>query len=380
MKQPPAEFKEMRPYLDEEVPSIISKLLNDTDFERVLQAAFHHKGSEMRAILGDVDSIRRFQVEVIYPLLLQIEEQSTDGLFFEGCEKLQSDKAYLYISNHRDIFLDAGLFSGLLHREGFETAANAIGDNLLKHPIAERLAKLNRSFVVKRSLQARELLAYTQLLSRYIQFCIHEQQTSIWIAQRSGRTKDGNDRTLTALLKMLSGKLAPTDVVDYFKSLNIIPLAISYEFEPCAGAKAREMVIRGQGKVYEKQPWEDLKQIQQGVEQPKGRVCFRLASQIDEQLDELQSLPRNEAYQALAQLIDKAIHQNYQLYSSHYIAADRLSANSRFSEHYNAQEEQRFDAHLAQEMRGMVDVPQSALEEQLLRLYAQPVWNQLGEG
>lgn len=380
MNQVPPAFKDIRPYTDDEVTGIISELLSNAEFEKVLKTAFPHKESEMRAILSKVDSIRRFQVEFIYPLLLQIEAQSTDGLFFEGWEQLEADTAYLFISNHRDIFLDAGLFSGLLHRQGFETAANAIGDNLLAHPIAERLGKLNKSFVVKRSLPVRELLAYTQLLSRYIQFCLHEQQTSIWIAQRSGRTKDGNDKTLTALLKMLSGKLASSDFVAYFKSLRIVPLAISYEFEPCAAAKARESVLRVQGKDYEKQPWEDLLQIQQGIEQAKGRVCFRLAPQLQAaELDTLEALPRNEAYQGLARLIDKAIHQNYQLYSSNYIAADRLAARSRFSKHYNAQEEQRFDAHLAAEMTGMEDVPKAALEQQLLRIYAQPLWNQMGK-
>lgn len=378
MKQPPEVFKAMRPYTDAEVKAVIEQLLADSDFKKVLQDTFPQKESEMRATLAEVDSIRAFQVQLIYPFLLQIEASSTDGLFFEGWEALDKEQSYLFISNHRDIFLDAGLFSGLLYREGFETAANAIGDNLLRHPVAERLAKLNRSFVVKRSLQARELLAYTQLLSSYIQYCLHEEKTSIWIAQRSGRSKSGDDRTFTALLKMLSGRLQADELVPYFKRLRIVPLAISYEFEPCAGAKARETLIRAQGLPYEKQRYEDLLHIQRGIQQPKGRVSFHLAPQLDSQLDALQGLPRNEGYQALARLIDEAIHRHYQLRPNNYIAADRLSAQSPYAQHYSPQDEQRFEQHLQQEMQAITDVDAAALEEQLLRLYAQPLRNKEG--
>jgi len=373
-------FDDIRPYSDEEVIPVIKKLIDDPLFKRAVGFVFPEEDWEkLAARLHSVQNRRDFQYTVIKNAVLEVVEKTSASINCSGFENIRKDRNYTYISNHRDIVLDASLLCSLLVINGYEAIEIAIGDNLLLHPWIEHLVRLNKSFVVKRSVSIRQTLEVSNHLSQYIHYAITEKKESIWIAQREGRAKDSNDRTQESLLKMLAiagGK----DFLSNLKELNIVPVSFSYEYDPCDYLKAQEFQQKRDNPEFKKSQADDLLNMRTGIFGYKGRIHFQFGQPIHPSLDRLNNnLPKNELVTAVASLIDKGIFLNYRFYPCNYIAYDRLWGNNRCVEHYTKEDVQTFDAYLNKQLEKIVldnkDIP--FLTEKILEMYAYPVKNQL---
>ena len=319
------EFDDIRPYNDTEVPAVIARLIADPEFIDLLLSRkvpllaklcpwflrpFVRLG--LRKLTRDMRTVNDLQVHMS-KALAKVLDATTDGYSFGGLDNLDPDKAALYISNHRDIALDPALVCQGLFAAGKDSVRIAIGDNLLSKPFAADLMRVNRSFIVKRSATARsEKLAALKQLSRYIRYSISQEQVSIWIAQAEGRAKNGRDRTETALLKMLAlSKGKGQDFATATGELNLIPVSISYEYDPCDADKAREIYSAQQGTAYVKKEFEDLDTIQKGILGYKGRIHVNFGQPVGEGF---------ENADALAAEVDRQIFSHYQLFPTNIIA------------------------------------------------------------
>lgn len=374
------EFDEIRPYHDEELPQIFEELIADPAFRQAATTVipgvpFEVLAQKMRTCKTKLD----FQKAFCYELLWKLAREATDGLTLDHSALPDKKLAYTYISNHRDIILDSGFLSILLVDQGMDTVEIAIGDNLLIYPWIKKFVRVNKSFIVQRGLSMRQMLEASARMSRYIHHTITEKNQSIWIAQREGRAKDSNDRTQDSVLKMLAMG-GEGDVVDRLMEINIAPLTISYEYDPCDFLKAQEFQLKRDNPEYRKTTADDLKNMQTGLFGYKGRVHFQTAACINDVLAQIdRSLPKPELFARLSTLIDKRIHANYRLYPGNYVAHDLLSGEDAFAAHYTSEEKQRFldyiDRQLARIELPDKDVP--FLREKLLLMYANPLKNYL---
>ncbi|CAM4133451.1 1-acyl-sn-glycerol-3-phosphate acyltransferase [Vibrio neonatus] len=319
-------YQEIRPYNNEEIAPAIGRLINDEEFiSAILNHKFNNHAKWFQALMsplvklylknrwGKLDSIDSVQIEV-EKYLKKALDATTDNVNFDGLDKLDRDTPYLFISNHRDIAMDPALVNYGLHNTQHKTVRIAIGDNLLSKPCATELMKVNKSFIVKRSAKGpREMLKTLGLLSSYIKHSL-ETGNSIWIAQKEGRAKDGNDFTDPAIIKMiqLEGRKRKMSFSDYVKSLKIVPVAISYEIDPCDIAKANELHQKATKGEYQKSEFEDIESIVKGITGYKGRVNVSFGDVIDNDLD---------TPEALADEIDRQIHDNYKLFPINLLAA-----------------------------------------------------------
>ena len=319
-------YVDIRPYNDEEIPAAINRLINDEEFiAAILQHRFERQPAWLQSLMGPfVKAYLKFKwaklksVDVIQrevkKYLDQTLEHTTHGVTYSGLDKLDKSTSYLFISNHRDIAMDPALVNYGLYVSGHRTVRIAIGDNLLKKPCATELMKLNKSFIVKRSAKGpREMMKALGTLSAYIKHSL-ETGNSIWIAQKEGRAKDGNDYTDPAILKMfhVEGRKQKAEFADYIQSLKIVPVSISYENDPCDIAKARELYEKATHGKYEKSEFEDIESIIQGIVGEKGRIHVAFGDVIDQPY---------ETPEALAQEIDRQIHMHYKLYPINLLAA-----------------------------------------------------------
>ena len=374
------EFDEIRPYHDEELPQIFEELIADPAFRQVVATVvpgvpFEMLAQKMRTCKTKLE----FQKAFCYDLLWKLAKEATDGLTLDHSALPDKKAAYTYISNHRDIILDSGFLSILLVDQGMDTVEIAIGDNLLVYPWIKKFVRVNKSFIVQRTLTMRQMLESSARMSRYMHYTIGEKKQSIWIAQREGRAKDSNDRTQDSVLKMLAMG-GEGDVVDRLMELNIAPLAISYEYDPCDFLKAQEFQLKRDNPAYKKTTADDLRNMQIGLFGYKGRVHFQTAPCInDELLQTDRSLPKQELFASLSALIDKRIHANYRMYPNNYVAYDLLSEDNACSGHYTEEDKQRFIAYLNQQLE-RIDIPGKDvpfLREKLLSMYANPLKNYL---
>lgn len=378
MSEQLSQYDEIRPYSPEELPAVLSELLEDPMFTAIVQNFF--QGVPVEALKAKMLSCRNnleFQKAFIYPLIKQLLAKNCTGLTFESA--LAPTKRYTYVSNHRDIVLDSALLSIVLIENGFEdTPEIAIGDNLLIYPWIKKLVRVNKSFIVQRSLSMREMLESSRRMSSYMHYAINEKQQSIWIAQREGRAKDSNDRTQESVLKMMAmgGEGTPTERL---KSLNIAPLSISYEYDPCDYLKAQEFQQKRDNPDFKKSREDDLKNMQTGIFGYKGQVHYQVAPCINEWIDEMSTLPKGEFFSAVAQRMDADIFRNYRLYPGNYVAADLLEGSTRFASHYTEEQKQQFEKYV-QSRIALVELPNpdtAYLRERILEMYANPVLNQL---
>lgn len=378
MSEQLSQYDEIRPYSPEELPAVLSELLEDPMFTAIVQNFF--QGVPVEALKAKMLSCRNnleFQKAFIYPLIKQLLAKNCTGLTFESA--LEPTKRYTYVSNHRDIVLDSALLSIVLIENGFEdTPEIAIGDNLLIYPWIKKLVRVNKSFIVQRSLSMREMLESSRRMSSYMHYAINEKQQSIWIAQREGRAKDSNDRTQESVLKMMAmgGEGTPTERL---KSLNISPLSISYEYDPCDYLKAQEFQQKRDNPDFKKSREDDLKNMQTGIFGYKGQVHYQVAPCINEWIDEMSTLPKGEFFSAVAQRMDADIFRNYRLYPGNYVAADLLEGSTRFASHYTEEQKQQFEKYV-QSRIALVELPNpdtAYLRERILEMYANPVLNQL---
>ena len=370
-------FDDIRPYTDKEVRSKIRLMIKDPVFDEVLSHMFkvRPKVKMVKMQLRMIRNIRQLQGTFVYDMIRRIINKTSDGLTCSGIEKLDKKKAYLFISNHRDIVLDPAFLNLLIFDKGMNTTQIAVGDNLLLYEWIEHAIKLNRGFIIKRSLPPRELMLASKKISHYIRKSINDDNVSVWIAQREGRTKDGNDKTQASMLKMLNLS-NNKNITEGFNDLHIVPVSISYEIEPCGLAKIREMIKKehyGQKKTSK----DDLKSMSMGMFNPKGRMRFAFGDPIKIDFEEVKTKEKqNLQVQELAKIIDKQIYTNFKLWPYNYVAYDMLMQEHRFKDKYTNEEEKKFRIMVEQAMVN-IDFPITDIQERFLKLYANPVINKL---
>lgn len=374
----PAEFDEIRPYEPEELPQIFEELIADPAFQAVVSSVLPNVPMEvLSATLRQCKTNLDVQKNIFHGLLHGIIAKHSDGFDLDASALPDKQASYTFISNHRDIVLDPGFLSVGLIDNGFPTTVEiAIGDNLLIYPWIKKLVRVNKSFIVQRTLSMRQMLESSARMSRYIHFAITEKKENVWIAQREGRAKDSDDRTQESVLKMLAMG-GSGHIIDRLKELNIAPVAITYEYDPCDFLKAQEMQQKRDIPGFKKSQEDDLQNMQTGIFGYKGHVHFHVAACINEELEQFRNLPKTEIFTHIAQLIDKKIHANYRLYPGNYIACDALERNTRYADHYTAEDKERFEAYLQKklELVQLPDKDEVFLRNRMLTMYANPVIN-----
>lgn len=379
MEQKP-EFDDIRPLYDEEVPGIIDELLRDPEFKRVV--FFLLPDTDWEAFESQMRSFKtkkEFQYGIVSQTVKYIAGKTATSLDLGGVENIDKGKAYSYLSNHRDIVMDASALCILLADAGADTTEIAIGDNLLIHPWIEKFVRLNKSFIVRRGVSMRQMLEVSGKLSRYIHYTINEKNQSIWMAQREGRSKDSNDNTQESLLKMLSMG-GGDNFMESIRKVNIAPLSISYEYDPCDYLKAKEFQLKRDNPEHKKSPLDDLLNMETGLFGFKGNIHFQIGHPINGLIDpSVERFEKQEQVSAIAALIDKEIHLNYRFYPINYIAFDRLEEKKRFEDKYTPADEASFDKYLQERLDKInldnKDIP--FLTDRLLEMYANPVRNYL---
>lgn len=366
------DFDNMRPFEPEELPEVYDRLLQDEQFRKVL--AFAMPGMDVETIgllmhrcLTNLD----FQKVFCYSFLDDVLQKQADSCTID-LSAVDTQQRYTFVSNHRDIVLDSAILSKLIIDNGFSTTCEvAIGDNLLTIPWVKDLARINKTFIVERSLQPREMFVASQRMSEYMHYVIGEKHDNIWIAQREGRAKDSNDLTQPAILKMMAMGGEGTDV-DRLIQLHIAPVAISYEYDPCDYLKAREMQLRRDDAHWQKAPGDDVESMRTGIMGSKGNIHFHVAPCIDDWLDKhCRNLKKTELFETVARHIDQEIHSRYRLYPINHYAYQSLNNQDVETAHC----EDYFKGQLEK-----IDLPnrdEDFLRECLLKMYANPLINKM---
>ena len=382
------EFDEIRPYEAGEMQQAFDELINDRQFSLVLKGFVPWLPKSVRngllklAFIG-VKTPLDFQQRFMKPVVKWIIRKHTDGCTFNE-KLLPRDKSlrYTFVSNHRDIVLDSAFLDVMLVDAGYPTPVEiGIGDNLLIYPWIKRLVRMNKAFTVRRGLSLRETMAASQLMSRYIHHAVTEKKENIWIAQREGRAKDSSDHTQDAVLKMLAmGSSATSGLpADNLRDLNIVPLTISYEFDPCDYLKAQEFQQKRDNPSFKKSRQDDLDNMKTGIFGYKGRVRYTCAAPINTWIDELSDLPKTEWFKILAERMDCEIYRGYTLYPCNYIALDELEGTNTHVDHYTKSDQERFEKYLAGQL-AKIQLPnkdEAFLRERMLTMYANPLRNYL---
>ena len=371
-----SKFDAIRPFYDAEVNEAIVSSINHPMMKALMNFSFPEvEDSVWKEQLKKTHSIRDFQCNFIYNSVQRVLEKTSDGLTTSGFEKLEKNTAYLFISNHRDILLDTSLLNASLFEHGLVMTASAIGDNLVTKSFIKILAKLNRNFLVQRGLTPREMLESSKLLSEYIGQLLLRENRSVWIAQREGRTKDGNDATNPGVLKMLGMGSDEQDLMDYFKKIKIVPVSISYEYDPTDALKMPQILAEANQEIYIKDKNEDFITLMRGVLGPKRRIHIHVGDVINKEMDTIKAEfdNSNKQIQALAQVIDDSILSTYRLWPTNYIAYDIVNQTNTYSHMYSENEKSLFERRL--EMR--IDHNNPLVLQSFLAMYANPVVNKL---
>ena len=376
----PSIYDDIRPFDPEELPAAFERLLSDAQFQQVL--GYLYPGVPLEAVKTKMMACKtnlEFQLAFCYGFLKGLMAKASKG-FDMNVEAVDVTKRYTFVSNHRDIVLDSALLDVLLYDAGFNTTCEiAIGDNLLSLPWVKDLVRLNKSFIVQRSLSPREFLMASKKMAEYMHYVVGEKNDNIWSAQREGRAKDSNDRTQPSILKMMAmgGEGSP---VDRLRQLHIVPLAISYEYDPCDFLKAAEFQLRRDVPGWKKTALDDVNSMRTGIMGYKGEVHYHCAPCIDGFLDNLSpDIPKTKVFDVIAEHIDKEIFRNYRLYPSNYIALDMLEGNEAHAGRYTADDKAAFEKYLQGQI-ARIDIPnkdEAFLRERMLTMYANPARNSL---
>ncbi len=372
------DFEDIRFYNGKEVQEALQHYIKHPMMKALLHFTFPEKSSaEIREIVFSCKNIHDFQTKIIYHSVGKIVEKSTDGVTDSGFEKLKPGESYFFISTHRDIILDTSLLNYTLYNHNLVMTASAIGDNLVQKTFLMALSKLNRNFLVRRKLSPREMLKSSQELSTFIRTMVLEEGRSVWMAQREGRTKDGSDYTQQGVLKMIGMAKGDFGLTEYFAKLKIVPISISYEFDPTDVLKMPEILSKRMKEKYVKAPDEDFKSIIQGILGIKGRIHVSAGELMDANLfsgisHDVNSV--NDQLKVIASKIDKQIHQSYKLWPANYIAHDLLNNTDQFSAKYTFKDKRRFERRL----KRRVDFKNSLELNSYLLMYANPVINKEG--
>lgn len=372
-------FDAIRPFEPEELPEVFERLLGNAQFAQVVayvfkDVPFDMLAQKMRACKTNLE----FQVAFCYPFIKGLLQKASLGCDM-NVDAIDMEKRYTFVSNHRDIVLDSALLDVLLVDAGCKTTCEiAIGDNLLSLPWVKDLVRINKSFIVERSVSLRQMLLSSKRLSDYMHFVIAQKHDNVWIAQREGRAKDSNDRTQESIIKMMvmggEGSL-----VERLKGLHIVPLAISYEYDPCDFLKAQEFQLKRDIADWKKGPMDDVVSMQTGIMGYKGHIHYDAAPCIDAWLDTLDpDMPKADFFKAVATHIDEEVFRRYRLYPSNYVALDELEGTTAHADRYTAEQKAQFEGYIAQQMTKiqLPDKDEAFLRERLLTMYANPARNQ----
>lgn len=377
----PNNFDDIRPLNNSEVKEAIEALVANDDFERAIRYIkpdldWKEFSETMRSFKTKED----FKSKLAYDAVMTVANKTTFSLTISGRSRLPKDKKpCTFISNHRDIILDAAFLNVMLYDVGYGMTQVAIGDNLLIRPWIETLVRLNNSFIVKRGVSVRQMLDVSRNLSSYIRHAIMDIKESVWIAQREGRAKDSDDRTQGSVLKMLNMS-GDKDIVTNLMTLNILPVAISYEFDPCDYLKAQEFQQKRDIPDFVKSQRDDLLSMETGILNNKGRVHFTLTSPINDKLAELdRDMEKNELVAAIASIIDKEIYKHYRFYPCNYVAYDMLTGTKRFSENYGPKDKKQFEEYLQGQLDKIIlpNKDEAFLRTRILEMYTNPLKNHL---
>ena len=369
-------FKSIRPFNDNEVPKALLQIKDTPLIQAMMAYAFPEDTPAQRVErLLACQKVSDFQVDIMYQVVTKAIEKSITEFTCDGFSALDPKKAYVFVSNHRDIILDTSLLNVALHDNHLSMTASAMGDNLLKKKYLKILAMLNRNIIIYRSLPPREALEHSKLVSEFIHRCITENHRNVWIAQREGRTKNGDDRTQQGVLKMLTLN-TPEGVtpLQYLKTLNIVPMSISYEFDPTDVLKLPALIAQHNGVEYVKSKKEDFENIIQGLLGQKGRVHISVGQPLYEEIDAIEKAHQhlNKQLQALAECLDRAIHQQYKLFPANYIAYDLLNKTSIYKDYYNEKEFRQFERRMNNRSNS-----EDLSQKKFLEMYANPVKNKI---
>ena len=367
-------FDDIRPYYDSEIPAAMSRIADAPMFPVLASYVFPEKSlEEVSELVRSLDNTYEFQSRIMYLANRKIIENTIDEFTYGGLENVDRNARYVYLSNHRDIMLDASLLQNVLMENGIDTTEITFGANLMKGELVIDIGKSNKMFKVERpGGSMREFYKASRHLSDYIRHTVTEKRQSVWIAQRNGRTKDGLDHTDQGIINMFRMSF-DGDKVSSIAELGILPVSVSYEWEPCDLLKAVELHARSKG-PYIKKDGEDLNSILTGILQPKGRVHFQICSPLkEEDLLPFADLLSNDFNKHVAALVDKRICEAYRLWPNNYIAHDVLNDSSEYSEHYTAEQRNVFINHMSQLDEFAPETEVNELRSILLKIYATPV-------
>lgn len=368
-------FDDLRPFIADEIPAAMQRIADSEAFDVLSRYVFPDRDvDEVRRMVRAIRTTDEFQLRVMYYVNLQIIRRSITHLTVDGLDGLDPAERYLFVSNHRDIMLDSALLQYMLHEAGHRTTEITFGSNLMQGEPAISIGRANKMFKVVRGSNVHDFLADSRHLSEYIRHTLLEKRESIWIAQRNGRTKDGNDQTDRGIVKMfaLSDR---TDPVRAIRDLRIVPVAVSYQMEPCDILKTRELYLSRGGRKYVKQPGEDLHSILTGILQQKGHVHMSFGRPLDDALpDAVEARHTNAFYRTVADEIDQQIHRNYRLFDNNFIAHDLRSGKSTYADRYTPEARAAFESRL-QQMLQEIDGDPDILTDIFLGIYANPVEN-----
>lgn len=376
----PQEFDTIRPWEPEDLPEVYERLLSNPQFKQVLAYLYPQVPFEMIAQkLKACNTNMEFQLAFAYDFVHGILKKAATGCEMD-CAAIDNTRNYTFISNHRDIVLDSAILDVLLVDNKFKTTCEiAIGDNLLSLPWVKDLVRVNKTFIVERALSMRQMLMSSKRLSDYMHFAIKEKNENIWIAQREGRAKDSDDRTQKSILQMMSMG-GEGSIIDRLKQLHLVPLAISYEYDPCDYLKAKEYQQKRDDADWKKGPTDDLVSMQTGIFGYKGHVHYHAAPCLDAYLDSLDpDMPKQDLYNKVAAHIDHEIHSNYSLYPGNYVALDLLENTTSHASEYTEEDKQKFMKYIEGQL-AKIDLPdkdEAYLKERILTMYANPVRNYL---
>ena len=378
----PKEFDDIRPFYDREFHDKMKVLVKEPKFEHAVRYVLRDVNYDVLCQqLLSLDNKKDFQLLVMRAFLEVLTKKTTKSLSEKNFDLLEKTKNYTYMSNHRDIILDASLLNLLLIRHGFNTSEIAIGNNLLIFDWISDLVRLNKSFIVKRDVGVRQMLEAARQLSGDIHLAITQKKESVWIAQREGRSKDSDDRTQESLIKML-GLAGNGNLIDNLKEINLVPVSISYEYDPCDYLKAQEFLLKRDNPDFKKSQEDDLHSMEIGLLGYKGRVHFEISPCINDELDKLDPCEeKTEILARIPQIIDKSIHSNYKIYPGNYVAYDMLYPKNRFADCYTRDEQQTFTEYLHAQLAKLPNVTKpedrAFLERCILTMYSNPLKNQL---
>lgn len=378
------EYKDIAPFDDEQFSQKMEKLVNDPGFENAIKYVL--PGSDFRELadtLRKIDNKEDFQKKVMLSILRRLEEGTTDGVTDSGLENIDLAQPRLFMSNHRDIVLDASFLGLVMIRHGLPAQEVALGDNLLIYEWIENLVRLNKGIIVKRNLRMTKALEAARQLCGYIHYCISQKKESVWIAQREGRAKDSSDVTQESVLKMLSLNGESDNIAARLMELHLTPVAISYEFDPNDYLKATEFLARRRDPQFKKSQKDDLRSMETGLLKHKGRVHFSICKEINPALEPLlDSTDKVEIIRHACAIIDKEIHSGYKIYPVNYYAYDKLEGTSEFAGEYTAEQAHTYEEYFNGQLDKvrLEDVTKEEREfmlEAMLKMYANPLRNQL---